>query len=213
MQRNGGYAYSGSSWLPLAGMSRVLCIYSIHLVHHCVMVVEAVNWTLSNVLLSDLGSVSPLVHVIFLSSKHPFPFSFSYCLWLIIFVWYIHTHTHTHTHTHIHTYIHIASNCWTVDLPSVSNTATERCSQCDTMRKKRSTGLWEVPGSDPLDTPTVVDQMSSSLHLLEKRVSELERSPHSCHYGNTVYTTGAKWLPAKCLSCSCEVSGLHSCVG
>ena len=208
MQRNGGYPYSGSSWLPLAGRSRVLCLYSIHLVHHCIMVVEAINWTLSNVLLSDIGSVSPLVHVIFCLQNILFHLAFPIvCGWSSLSGMYI------HTHTHICTYAHIASNCWTVDMPSVTNAATERCSQCDTMRKKRSTGLWEVPGSDPLDTPTVVDQMSSSLHLLEKRVSELERSPHSCRYGDTMYTTGTKWLPAKCLSCSCKVSGLHSCVG
>ena len=79
------------------------------------------------------------------------------------------------------------------------------------MRKKRSTGLWEVPGSDLLDTSTVADQITSSLHLLEKRVSSLEESPNSCRYGNAVYTTGAKWLPAECLSCSCHVSGLNRC--
>ena len=95
---------------------------------------------------------------------------------------------------------------WTSACPSVSTTAAERCSQCDAMRKKRSTGVWEVPESDLLETPTVVNRMSNSLHLLEKRVSDLEESPHSCRYGSEVYSTGAKWLPAECLSCSCEVS-------
>lgn len=88
----------------------------------------------------------------------------------------------------------------------MSTTAAERCSQCDAMRKKRSTGIEEAPDSDILETPTVVNWMSNSLHLLEKRVSDLEESPHSCRYGNAVYSTGAKWLPAECLSCSCEVS-------
>ena len=96
---------------------------------------------------------------------------------------------------------------------SMSTTsAAERCSQCDAMRKKRSTGMWEVPDSDLLETPTEVNQMSNSLHLLEKRVSDLEESPRSCRYGNAVYSTGAKWLPAECLSCNCEVRGLLSCV-
>ena len=83
--------------------------------------------------------------------------------------------------------------------------ASERGSQCDSVRSKRSTELSEAHGSDALDTPVWADQMSSSIHLLEKWISGLEGSPHSCHYGNEVYSTGAIWLPANCLSCSCQV--------